>query len=237
MKIRNRRLIAAAGWLATKAARTLFHTLRFEYRPLGPDCDPDHLPPGDRLIYCIWHENLLLPALYFGCPQIAVLISKHADGQLLGSLVTAMGMGMVCGSTNRGGVEAVRRLIGEHNPWRHLAVTPDGPRGPRRVVQPGIVYVASRTGMKIVPAGVGYRRPWRAGSWDKFAVPRPFTRARCLTAEPVAVPDGLKAAELEPYRVKVQEEMDRVNALAQDWADTGRLVLPPAGSESRKPAA
>src|SRR5688500_13286838 len=118
MKIRNRRLVAAAGWLATRAARLLFRTLRTEYRPLGPDAHPDRLPPGERLIYCIWHEDLLLPTVLFGRPEIAVLISKHADGQLLGSLIAALGMGMVCGSTNRGGVEAVRKLVGADAPWR-----------------------------------------------------------------------------------------------------------------------
>jgi lysophospholipid acyltransferase (LPLAT)-like uncharacterized protein len=230
MKIRNRRLVAAAGWLGTRFARLLFRTLRFEYRPLGPNCAPAKLSPDDRHIYCIWHENLLLPTLYFGCPDIAVLISKHADGKLLGSLITSLGMGTVEGSTTRGGIEAVRKLTREHTPWRHLAITPDGPRGPRRVVQPGLVYVASRTGMRIIPVGVGYRRPWRAGSWDRFALPKPFTRARCLTAEPIAVPGSLRSAELEPHRLRVQAEMDRLNALADSWAETGRLTLPPTES-------
>ena len=227
MKIRNRRLLAAAGWAGTRAARLLFRTLRFEYRSLGPASNPAALPPGARRIYCIWHENLLLPTLYFGRPDIAVLVSKHADGQLLGSLITSLGMGMVQGSTTRGGADAVRKMVAGDAPFRHLAVTPDGPRGPRRVVQPGIVYVASRTGMEIVPVGVGYRRPWRTKSWDRFAVPRPVSVARCVTAGPVAVPAGLKAADLEPYRLRVQAEMDRLNALAESWADTGRLVVPP----------
>ena len=82
----------------------------------------------DRFIYCIWHENLLLPAARFGGPDLAVLISKHADGQILGGLITAMGMEMVQGSTNRGGVEAVRNLLRVDVRWRNLAVTPDGPR-------------------------------------------------------------------------------------------------------------
>lgn len=227
MKIRNRRLVAAAGWLGTQVARALFRSLRFEYRPLAVNCAPARLSADGRFIYCIWHENLLLPTIYFGCPDIAVLISKHADGQILGSLITSLGMSMVCGSTNRGGVEAVRKLIGEQTPWRHLAVTPDGPRGPRRVVQAGIVYVASRTGMKIVPVGVGYRRPWRAGSWDRFAIPKPFTRAKILTAEPIGVPAGLKAAELERHRLRVQAEMDRLNGLAERWAEIGRLDRAP----------
>lgn len=226
MKLRNPRLLAAAGWAATRAAKGLFRTLRFQYRPLGPSCAPAAIPPGDRIIYCIWHENLLLPTVYFGRPDIAVLISQHRDGQLLGSLIQSLGMGMVTGSTTRGGVEAVRKLVDENAPFRHLAVTPDGPRGPRRVVQQGLVYVASRTGMKVACVGVGYRRPWRLKSWDRFAVPKPFTHARCLTADPIAVPAGLKAAQLEPWRVAIQAEMDRLNAAAEAWAETGRLDVP-----------
>jgi hypothetical protein len=227
MKIRNRHLLAAAGWAATRTAYALFHTLRFRYQPLGPSCAPADVPAGERIIYCIWHENLLLPTLYFGRPDIAVLISQHRDGQLLGSLIQAFGMGMVCGSTTRGGVEAVRKLVDENAPFRHLAVTPDGPRGPRRVVQQGLVYVASRTGMKVACVGVGYRRPWRLKSWDRFALPKPFTRARCLTGEPIAVPAGLKAAGLEPYRLLIQAEMDRLNAAAEGWAEAGRLDSSP----------
>ena len=228
MKIRNRRLVAAAGWLGTRVARGLFATLRFEYRPLGPSCAPPDIPSGDRIIYSIWHENLLLPTISFGCPEIAVLISKHADGQVLGALITSLGMGMVCGSTNtgrnRGGVEAVRKLVAPDNPWRHLAVTPDGPRGPRREAQPGVIYIASRTGMKIVSVGVGYRRPWRAGSWDQFALPKPFSRAVCVTDEPIFVPPGLKAVELEPYRLRVQADMDRLNGLAEARAESSRRI-------------
>jgi lysophospholipid acyltransferase (LPLAT)-like uncharacterized protein len=226
MKIRNRRLIAAAGWLGTRLTRLLVRSLCSRYTPLGPDCSPAKLGQSDRLIYCIWHENLLLPTITFGCPEIAVLISRHADGKLLGSLIASLGMGLVEGSTTRGGIEAVRKMTREHTPWRHLAITPDGPRGPRRVVQQGVVYIASRTGMKIVPVGVGYRRPWRFGSWDRFALPKPLTPAVCLTAEPIAVPDSLRAADLESHRLRVQAEMDRLNALAESVAETGRLTHP-----------
>jgi lysophospholipid acyltransferase (LPLAT)-like uncharacterized protein len=227
MKIRNPRLVRAAGRLATLFAQGLFRTLRFEYRPLGVNLAPRNLPPGnrDRHIYAIWHEDLLLPAVYFGDPSIAVLISKHADGQLLGSLITSLGMGMVLGSTNRDGVKAVRQLVRDEHAHRHLAVTPDGPRGPRRVVQPGIVYVASLTGMTIVCVGVGYDRPWRAKSWDRFAVPKPFSRAKTLTSEPIAIPPRLRADELEPHRLRVQAEMDRLNAAAERWAETNRLEV------------
>jgi lysophospholipid acyltransferase (LPLAT)-like uncharacterized protein len=228
MKIRNPRLVRAAGRAAAVVAKMLVRTLSLRYRPLGPDLGDGRVHLADRFIYAIWHENLLLPAARFGGPDLAVLISAHADGQVLGGLITAMGMEMVKGSTTRGGVEAVRKLISPDTRWRNLAVTPDGPRGPRRVVQQGILYVASRTGMKIVPVGVGYRRPWRLKSWDRFAVPKPFSRVRCVTGEPVAVPADLRAAGLEEYRLVVQAEMDRLNAAAERWTETGRLVLPPA---------
>ncbi|HET6575493.1 MAG TPA: lysophospholipid acyltransferase family protein, partial [Fimbriiglobus sp.] len=204
MKIRNKHFLRAAGWLATRSARGLIRTLRTEYRPLGPVVVPvDRVATGSRYIYCIWHEYLLYPAAKLGHPDLAVLISKHADGQLLGSLIQAMGMGMVLGSTNRGGVEAVRQLVSGTDTRRHLVITPDGPRGPRRVIQPGIVYVASRTGMQIVPIGIGYERPWRAKSWDQFAVPRPCSRARMVSDQPITVPRKARSDELENYRLLV----------------------------------
>lgn len=233
MKIRNLRLLAAAGWAATRIARGLVRSLRVRYRTLGPECEPDAVPPGERVIYSIWHDSLLLPTVYFGRPSMAVLVSQHRDGQLLGSLVKSLGMGMVCGSSTRGGVEAVRKLVAPDFPYRHLAVTPDGPRGPRRVAQPGLVYVASRTGMKVVCVGVGHRRPWRLRSWDRFAVPKPFTAARVLIGDAVRVPPGLKATELEPWRLRIQAEMDRLSAAAEAWAETGRLDVPAADGVRR----
>jgi lysophospholipid acyltransferase (LPLAT)-like uncharacterized protein len=223
MKIRNKRLLAAASWLVARITHLLFRTLRHQIVPLGRRLDPDMVLPGERFIWSVWHENVLLPVNYFSRPDIAVLISSHADGQLLGAFIEMMGMNLVHGSTNRGGVRAVRQLLADSEKWRHLAITPDGPRGPRRIVQPGVVYLASRTGRPIIPSGVAYTRPWRFNSWDKFAIPKPFSRAFFVTAEPIFVPDGLKTAELEPYRLLVQSEMDRMNALAEQLA-AGRKI-------------
>jgi lysophospholipid acyltransferase (LPLAT)-like uncharacterized protein len=232
LKIRNKHLLRAAGWLATRSARGLVRTLRSEYRPLGPVVAPaERVPPGPRYVYCVWHEYLLFPTAKFGHPDLGVLVSKHADGQLLGSLFQAMDMGMVLGSTNRGGVEAVRQLVSGTDTRRHLVITPDGPRGPRRVVQPGIVYIASRAGMQIVPTGIGYERPWRAKSWDRFAVPRPCSRAKMVSDRPITVPPRAKSDELEHYRLLVQAEMDRLTAVAEKWADTNRFEVPAAADE------
>src|SRR6187399_26914 len=98
MKIRNRHVVRAAGRLAAVVAKSLVHSLSFRYQPLGPDLGDGRLALSDRFIYSIWHENLLLPAARFGGPDLAVLISAHADGQVLGGLISAMRMEMVTGS-------------------------------------------------------------------------------------------------------------------------------------------
>ncbi len=226
MKVRNPKLVRAAGWLLASAAVGIGKTLEFDHVCLGPDVGYARPTYPDRLAFSIWHEKLLLPTVKFGAPDLAVLISQHADGQLLGGLIQRMGMGLVCGSSSRGGIEAVRQIVREDFPYRNLAITPDGPRGPRRIVQSGIVYVASRTGMKIVPMGVGYNRPWQLKSWDRFSIPRPTSRARIIYGIPMTVPAKLRSDDLEPYRLALQIEMDRLNALAERWAETGRIVVP-----------
>jgi lysophospholipid acyltransferase (LPLAT)-like uncharacterized protein len=227
MKLRDPRVIAAAGWCGTRLVKLLSSTLQFDHRSLGPTrTDPFQSPESDPLIFALWHENFLIPIVRFGHPGIACLVSRHADGQLLGTLIRSTGMSIIHGSTNRGGVAAVRQLLRHKDTARHLAVTPDGPRGPRRHVQPGVVYLASRTGMRIVPVGVGHRRPWRVKSWDAFAIPRPFSRVRCLFGGRMVVPPQLSTDGLTPYVERLQHELDRLTMLAQLWADTDQLIIP-----------
>jgi lysophospholipid acyltransferase (LPLAT)-like uncharacterized protein len=228
MKIRNPKLIAAAGVLGTFAVRGLVKSLRTEYRHLAPGLPsmPPAPEPHPRLIFLLWHEYLILPLTRYACPEVSTLVSKHADGQILATLIKQLGLTVVSGSTNRGGVQAVREILRDISGKLHLAITPDGPRGPRRVIQQGAIYLASRTGMPISPLGVGYYRPWRAKSWDRFAVPKPCMRAKILSSEPIHVPAKLRTDGLEHYRQIVQTEMDRLSDMAEAWAETNRL---PAG--------
>jgi len=103
-------------------------------------------------------------------------------------------------------------------------------------VQPGVVYLASRTARRIVPLGVGCRRPWRVGSWDRFAVPRPFSRVRCLFGKPLAVPAGLPCHSLGPYVARLQRALEQVTAAAQEWADNGSSEPPPLVAPAPTPA-
>jgi lysophospholipid acyltransferase (LPLAT)-like uncharacterized protein len=154
---------------------------------------------------------------------VHVLISQHADGQLIAEVCRHLGFRTVRGSTTRHGVEALRQMLKAAR-RAHLGITPDGPRGPRRQVQPGLVYVAAKTGLPIVPAGFAYDRPWRARSWDRFAMPRPWSRATCVTADPITVPAELTREGLEEYRRRVEEALLSATDAAERLALGTRLA-------------
>jgi lysophospholipid acyltransferase (LPLAT)-like uncharacterized protein len=104
-------------------------------------------------------------------------------------------------------------------PDGNLCVTPDGPRGPRRHVHQGIAYLASRTGLPIVGAGMAYHNPWRARSWDRFCVPRPFSTAACVAPEPVFVPPDADRDTIEACRLEVERRMNEATREAEAWVE------------------
>src|SRR5262249_45832657 len=190
------------------------------YRPLGQNVDPRRPETAGRYIYAIWHENLLQPVYRYCGLGICVLISRHADGELLTQVCRHLNIRLVRGSTNRGGVEAIRHLL-RIGKGASLAITPDGPRGPRRQVQPGLIYLAAHCGMPIVPVGFGYRRPWRLRSWDRFAVPKPCSLGTCVTGEPIAVPEAIDREQIEAYRQLIEQKLLEVSEAAEHWAEQG----------------
>ena len=224
MKIRNPALIRAAGWLGTQVVRAVVRTLRVEYKALGPPVMPPQPPPEPRSIFLLWHETLLLPLTQFACPDVSTLVSKHADGQLLATVVRTLGLTPIFGSTNRGGMQAAREIIRDVTGCRHLAITPDGPRGPRRVVQPGAIFLAAKTGLVVAPLGVAYHRPWRLRSWDRFAVPVPCTRAKVVSGRTFPIPPKVRTAHLARHRAEVQGELDRLTRIAEHWAETNKFA-------------
>jgi lysophospholipid acyltransferase (LPLAT)-like uncharacterized protein len=169
----------------------------------------------------------LLPAFLYGRPDIAVLVSQHADGQLIAGVAEQLGFATVRGSTTRGASEAGRRLLRRDG---HLAITPDGPRGPRRQVQTGVVYLAAKLGLPIVPFGVGYDQPWRAKSWDRFAIPRPGSRAVLVTDQAMFVPADADRTMLEEHRRRVEAALLRLTSLAESWAEQGIPSVAPGPS-------
>lgn len=217
MKIRHPLLLRAAGFAIAWTVRAWIGTLRYRRAIDDPSVDP--LIPGQkrRFIYSFWHETLLIPALRYAQTPTHVLISQHADGEMIARACLHLGVGVVRGSTTRGGVEALRQVL-KLKGKRHIVVTPDGPKGPRRVVQPGMIFLAGRTGLPIVPVGFGFHHAWRLRSWDRFAMPCPFSPVVGVIGAPIHVPSALDRSALELWRQKAQDAMDRVTERAEEWA-------------------
>src|SRR5262245_23202021 len=217
MKIRHPALLAAGGFAAAMAIKALVASLRYRCRFADPTTDPTSPSVSGRFLYAFWHEDLLVPSYRYGWTPTKVLISQHADGELIAQTCRPLGLGVIRGSTTRGGVGALREILALEG-RRHVVVTPDGPRGPRRRVQPGLTFLASRTGLPIVPSGFGYRKAWRLNSWDRFAVPTPFSPVVAVHGEPIRLPPNLGRDALERERVRVENAMLETTRLAEEWA-------------------
>jgi lysophospholipid acyltransferase (LPLAT)-like uncharacterized protein len=227
MVIRNRLLIRIVGWLAAQICRLWLRTLRIHIEDVSPSVNP-HKRGNKGLIYCFWHEDLLPLSYLVGGLGIYVLISRSRDGELIGAVIESLGFRTVRGSTTRGGSSAAREIITGLG-GVSAAITPDGPRGPRREFQRGAVFLASRTGMPLVPISLAYDRPWRLASWDQMVIPRPFSRMVVCASEPLAVPAEADSATLEQCRVKVTSLMkastQRAEALLHRWCQGEQLPL------------
>ena len=230
MKLRHPFWISLAAFLAAVLLRVWTRTLRFVvHGNQGHPVDPR----TQRCIYVFWHESLLAPAT-FARHKVHVLISHHADGELIARVCRYLGHGVIRGSTNRGGTEALLSLI-RCEQSAHLAITPDGPRGPRRQVQLGVVLLASCTGLPIVPVGVGYSRAWRARSWDRFAVPKPFSTVTGVVQPPIVVPPNLDKEGLEAHRQLVEARLLEATHSAEH--SRGGRDAPSASPDPTKSAA
>ena len=178
-------------------------------------------------IFGVWHNRLGISMAFYrevkrsgyGGAGLAALISASKDGALLATALKHFGVQAVRGSSSRRGAQALLELTGWIEKGYHVAITPDGPRGPKYVVQDGIISLAQVTGRPIVPMGARIDRKKCLRSWDQFQIPLPFARCDLVVGEPLYV-----ARELdEPGRAEVRQELERrLMAVSPDQAINGR---------------
>lgn len=190
-----------AGTLAGCVIRCVGATLRME---VVDRCGITrrHVLDGP-VIWSVWHNQVFVipPVRNRHCRwrKGTALTSASKDGAILAAAVRVFGIGAVRGSTSRRGAAALKGLLGAIRRGDDVCVTPDGPRGPRYVLQRGVVKVAQASGAPIVPVHVKFESAWRLSSWDRFHVPKPFSRVIVTFDEVLAVPrhiddDGFAAA-------------------------------------------
>lgn len=171
---------------------------------------------GRRVIYSFWHGRMLIPAYRFRKQNIQIMVSLHEDGEYIAQVVQRLGFGVIRGSTSRGSTAALLNMKKAADEGFDLAFTPDGPRGPRYVVQKGLIYTAQKTGLPIIPAGIEPSRYWQLRSWDEFRIPKPFGTTVVFLGDPVEVPENLTGEELEELRIKVERIMRELSREAEE---------------------
>lgn len=208
-------LVAILAFLLAWLIRAWMWTLRLAVR-YDDESGYAHSPKCTRgYIHATWHDMLFLPLAHFGRINPHLLISQSRDGDYITRVVGHMGWRVIRGSSTRGAVAALRNMIkaGSGQRQDQIAMTSDGPRGPRHVLKGGCVYLAAKSGMPIVPTIFVVDKCWRFGSWDRTLVPYPFAKGVLLGGKPISVPPDADRAALEAIRRQVQAEMWRLEEL------------------------
>ncbi len=201
--------------LGTLAIRLICSTLKFTASVEQPtELRPERYPP-EATIAPFWHRSVFPATYFFRGRGISVMTSKSFDGEYIARIIESFGFKAVRGSSSRGGVRA---LLGMHTVVEQggvAAFTIDGPRGPRFVAKPGPVLLARNTGSPVMAFYVAVKDAWVLNSWDRFMIPKPFTKAHVRWAAPIYVPREAKSEDLQKYHDEMQAALERVTAEAE----------------------
>jgi lysophospholipid acyltransferase (LPLAT)-like uncharacterized protein len=201
----QRALIRLGSWLI----RMLCATLRYRIIDEAGFLDEAVLRP---VILLIWHNRILaMPVLYrrFWAKRkgLLVLTSASRDGAYLSEFVRCFGLGSVRGSSSRRGAAALLDLVRTLADGFDLCVTPDGPRGPRYHLGPGVILLSERCQVPLLPSLIEYSAYWRFNSWDGFAVPKPFSEVTVIILPKIQIGSNSSEVEFENARRRVESAM------------------------------
>jgi lysophospholipid acyltransferase (LPLAT)-like uncharacterized protein len=164
--------LLAATWRVREVGREGWNRCRAEGRPV---------------ICAIWHGQMLALLSHHRDQGVSILVSEHRDGEIIARVLDAFGFRTVRGSTTRGGSRALIEMVSLLRNGSEVAVTPDGPRGPRHAFAPGTIIAAQRSGAPVIGVVAHVDRTWRLKSWDRFEIPKPFARITIAYSEPIVV--------------------------------------------------
>jgi lysophospholipid acyltransferase (LPLAT)-like uncharacterized protein len=215
--LRHEATQATLAWLGSLYLRLALRTTRWVFD------GAEHLAPaiaGRAMVAAFWHERLpLMPVLWLrvrrsGLTQRAhVLVSRHRDGRLIGTVINRFGMDVLFGSTRRGGAAGMRAALLALARGEHLIITPDGPRGPRRVAALGVAQLAALSGAPVLPCAAQTSRRRVLRSWDRMVMPLPFGRGVVVCLPPIEVPRGGWQDALPKIEVALTAAADRADDL------------------------
>lgn len=193
-------------------------TVRFEIE--NPENYENIIKSGKIPIYTFWHDRMFLGTYFFRNRGIIVMSSQSFDSEYTARVIQRFGYGAVRGSSTRGGIRALTRMIRLMKEGLPMGFTLDGPKGPPYVAKSGAILLAKKSGNPLMPFVVEAKSFWRINSWDRLQIPKPFTRARVIIAEPVYVAEDANDEEVENKRLELQAKLDEAVKLGKQWRES-----------------
>jgi len=226
------RRAALIGWAGSQLLCALGASWRV--RVIGREHETRCREAGKGWLYAFWHGNLLPLAHLKRREGIVVLVSQHQDGEYITQVIHRQGYRTVRGSTSRGGFRSLLEMSQLGRQGAAIAITPDGPRGPRQRAQPGVLIVAQRAGVPILPLAAAARPCRRLDSWDRFLIPAPFARVVMGFGPAIHLPEDLSAERLvAEWTAPVEDALCRLGERCEaELAAWSRRPAPRGGSRA-----
>ena len=215
----QRLLFILAGTLGSALIAVYYLTVRIRNTPGGWRL----IRQGPRKggIFAFWHAHQLSAVWHLRAVHGHVLISASKDGEYIARIASALGFRPIRGSSSRGGVSGLLELVRRVSEGAPVGITPDGPRGPRYSVHRGVLNIARRSGRPITPFAIGLSHYWELPSWDRFRIPKPFSRGVLCTGEPIPVPSNADEATLDRVAEELRASLLALEARADTLARRG----------------
>ncbi len=210
MRLGDRIALALTGHVGPQLLRGLYAGLRFVIE--GEEHLNSTWRSGQPVVFVAWHGRLLPLLFLYRRQGLAILVSQHRDGEYLARLARGLGYETLRGSSTRGGFRVLRQSIRAVRSGRSLAITPDGPQGPREQLKPGALQVARLTGAPVIPISAGSRQAWWIEGWDRFLVPKPFATVRVAVGQPCMIPRRASVGDLARYAHELESELKGLKA-------------------------
>lgn len=175
-------------------------------------------------VYALWHAHLLPHAVLHRNEDLAVLVSRHRDGEIIARILDRLGYLAVRGSSSRGGSPGLLEMIRAARSGRPLAFTPDGPRGPPRVCKPGVVHAAAASGLPLIPIAAAATRAWHLRSWDRFLLPRPGATVYVSYGRPLLISPDTRKEQVAEWQRRIAVALNAVAARCEAAAGASRAA-------------